>query len=463
MPQLVKPYTYSSGTTISSTQVNANEDAIINTINALDEDNFDASTQIPNSMLAEIQPDIVDAHADSATEYLTATTPGTTAALLAGTTAVPALLTDELERLRYRLLANNHLISTYFMDSGGLVKDAGWVESAPFGPQLFANNGFEVKTSATASVAPDNWTLVGTPTSLVVTAPGLASPTAGKYKKAIRITCSGAAGEGLQQTLTGVKASTKYLIGMTFAKVSGTPVLKIETTNGLASGAYQNLAVTPIATIATISHVQAIVQTTTTGTDLTVKFTNTAAAADVFDIYQVWAYEVKDSTNLGLPHIPMQTASSSTESDVLDAGSGTWTTISALTLSQYIPARGYRLIYECNLTYAAKVEATMPETCDSGARIQMDIAGGGYNTVQGPFTRRFVFDTSGNTIRHSAHHDYMKHVVENPTPGSIYTFHAELGVFDGGANAADLVVNPDFSASGMGQSVSFARLYLERL
>ena len=64
MPQLVKPYTYSSGTTISSTQVNANEDAIINTLNALDEDNFDAGTQIPNSMLAEIQPDIVDAHAD---------------------------------------------------------------------------------------------------------------------------------------------------------------------------------------------------------------------------------------------------------------------------------------------------------------------------------------------------------------------------------------------------------------
>jgi hypothetical protein len=47
MPQVVKPYTYSSGTTISSTQVNANEDAIINAVNALDEDNFDAGTQLP--------------------------------------------------------------------------------------------------------------------------------------------------------------------------------------------------------------------------------------------------------------------------------------------------------------------------------------------------------------------------------------------------------------------------------
>ena len=47
MPQLVKPHTYLSGTTISSTQVNANEDAIINTLNALDEDNLDPATQIP--------------------------------------------------------------------------------------------------------------------------------------------------------------------------------------------------------------------------------------------------------------------------------------------------------------------------------------------------------------------------------------------------------------------------------
>lgn len=461
MPQLVKPYTYTSGSVISSTQVNANEDAIINTLNALDEDNLDPSTQIPNSMLVEIQPDIVDAHADDAAEYLTVTTPGTTAGLLAGTTAVPALLTGEIERLRYRLLANNHLVSTSFMDSSAVQQEAGWVEPPIVGPQLFANNGFETKTSAVAGDAPDGWTLEGTPTSLVITAPGLAVPLAGVNKKALRVTFRTTPNEGFKQTLSGLKASTKYLIGMTFAKVSGSPVLKITTTGGLASGAYQNLAATT-ATVATISHFQAIVQTTTAGAPIVVKFTNTASAADVVDFYQVWAYEIKDSTNHGLPHIPMQTATSSTESDVLSGGTADWTTISALTLSQYIPAPGYRLIYECNLTYAAKVEATMPETCDSGARIQMD-SGSGYSTVQGPFTRRFVFDTSGNSIRHSSHHDYMKHVVENPTPGLTYTFHADLGVYDGGANAADLVVNPDFSSAGMGQSVSFARLYLERL
>ena len=457
MPQLVKPYTYSNGTVISSTQVNANEDAIINTLNALDEDNLDPATQIPNSMLEEIQPGIVDAHATDAAEYLTAITPGTTAS-----PSLPDKLTDELERLRYRLLANNNLVSTVYMDSSATQQDAGWVEPPIVGPQLFTNNGFETKTSAVAGDAPNGWTLEGTPTSLVITAPGLAVPSAGVNKKALRVTFRTTANEGFKQTLSGLKASTKYLIGVSFAKVSGSPSIRIATTGGLGSGAYQNLA-TNFSPILTISHIQAVVQTTTAGDPLVVKFINTAAAADVVDFYQVWAYEIKDSTNIGLPHIPMQTASSSTEADILDGGTGTWTTITALTLGQYIPASGYRLVYECNLTYAAKVEGTMPETCDSGARIRMDVSGGGYNTVQGPFTRRWISDTVGNSVRHSAHHDYMKHVVENPTPGSTYTFHAELGVFDGGANAADLVVNPDFSASGMGQSVSFARLYLERL
>lgn len=447
MPQLVKPHTYSSGSVISSTQVNANEDAIINTLNALDEDNFDPSTQIPNSMLAEIQPDIVDAHADDAAEFLTAVTPGSSAS-----PSLPAHLTDELERIRYRVLGNNHLISTYYMGSDGLIKDAGWVESAPFGPQLFSNNGFETKTSATASDAPDGWTLVGTPTSLVITAPGLASPTAGKYKKAIRITCSGAAGEGIQQTLYGMKASTKYLIGMTFAKFSGTPQLKIETTNGLASGAYQNLAVTT-STSATISHVQAIVQTTSTGTDLTVKFTNTAAATDVFDLYQVWAYEIKDSTNLGLAQIPMQTASDSTSRDLpstFTASQWNYETWTQMSLSQYVPAMGYRMIYD------VAISALSSGTGNNIHRHSFSIKLDG-NIVQGPLIKYTEYSSGtpevGDIIM-------LSHVVENPAPGATYAFTVEVGAYNTGSASSQVTLNP--LLNGL-QAVSRARLRLERL
>ena len=461
---------YVDGNYLPAAELQADFDALVNVINGnLDEDNLHSSTQIPNSMLVEIQPDIVDAHADSATEYLTATTPGTTAALIAGTTAVPALLTDELERLRYRLLANNHLISTYFMDSGGLVKDAGWVESAPFGPQLFVNNGFEVKTSATASVAPDNWTLVGTPTSLVITAPGLANPTAGKYKKAIRITCSGAANEGVQQTLYGMKASTKYLIGMTFAKVSGTPILKIETTNGLASGAYQNLAVTT-ATIATIQHVQAIVQTTTTGTDLTVKFTNTVAAADVFDIYQVWAYEVKDSTNLGLPHIPMKTASLTTEDTTVPAafvanpgssGNFTFETYTSFSLSQYIPLQGYKITYEVDLSLVAN----SGQQAVFSFEIQED-SGSGASTVEGPYM--YVSDDSGNTHQ-SGQTIKLRFIRESPTAGLTYAYTTRIGAFGNGANYVDMTLSPKIGDTAGSEGTDYkqmssrARLIVERL
>lgn len=427
MPQLVKPHTYTFGSVISSTQVNENEDAIINTLNALDEDNLDPSTQIPNSMLVEIQPDIVDAHADSNTEFLTATTPGTTAS-----PSLPAQLTDELERLRYRILGNNHLISTVYMDSSAVMQDAGWVESAPFGPQLFTNNGFETKTSGTAGAAPDGWTLVGTPTSLVITAPGLASPTAGVNKKALRVTFRTTPNEGFQQTLSGLKASTKYLIGMSFARVSGTPQLKITTTGGLGSGAYRNLAATT-STNTTISHFQAIVQTTSTGDPIVVQFTNTTSAADVVDFYQVWAYEIKDSTNLGLPHIPMQTATSTTAVTYPTSGwtgaGATWRTqtITGLSLSQYVPCLGYRFVYEVTVPFK-DVDATAGR---AGSRlygaIRLQIDAGATNTVAGPIYYETVgagsdIDTGG-TLR-------LRYAIENPTPGSTYNFSFLLGVYD---------------------------------
>ncbi len=464
MALVSKPYSFTSGTTINDNEVDDNFDTLYTLVNGnLNEANLSGSIQIPNSALVIVEPEYVDAHADDAAEYLTATTPGTTGGILGGS-ARPNKLSDELERLRYRLLANNNLVSTYFTDTSGNAQSAGWVEPRILGPQLFTNNGFETKTSAVAGDAPDGWTLEGTPTSLVITDPALAVPEAGKEKRALRVTYRATANEGFKQTLTGLKASTKYLIGCTYAKVSGAPVIKIETTGGLATGDYKNSTSFTSTSGTAVAHFQVIVQTATTGADMVVKFLDTTSAGTaVTDFYQVWAYEMKDSTNIGLPHVPMQTATSSTESDILGGASADWTTVSALTLSQYIPFSGYRLVYECNLTYAAKTEGTMPETCDSGARIQMDVAGGGYNTVQGPFTRRLIMDASGNSIRHSAHHDYMRHVVENPTAGSTYTFHAELGVYDGGGNAADLVVSPDFSSSGMGQSVSFARLYLERL
>lgn len=455
MPQLVKPYTYTSGATISSTQVNANEDAIINTLNALDEDNLDPATQIPNSMLEEIQPGIVDAHATDAAEYLTAITPGTTAS-----PSLPDKLTDELERLRYRLLANNNLVSTVYMDSSATQQDAGWVEPPIVGPQLFTNNGFETKTSAVAADAPNGWTLEGTPTSLVITAPGLAVPSAGVNKKALRVTFRTTANEGFKQTLSGLKASTKYLIGVSFAKVSGSPSIRIATTGGLGSGAYQNLA-TNFSPILTISHIQAVVQTTTAGDPLVVKFINTAAAADVVDFYQVWAYEIKDSTNIGLPHIPMQVANYTTADDAI-AGSGaaTWTNEPDLSLSQYVPAPGYRLRYSVQLSFASPAVAGSVRKFQYAFRIQQNISGGGATTVEGPYSWTANQQTNnefiGGTMR-------MEWVVENPTPGATYAFTTDIFVENDGADeAATLIMNPTIGG-GTAIPVSRARLIVERL
>ena len=417
MALISRPNTYTASTIIDPDEVNADFDTLYTEINGnLNEANLSGSISIPNSALAIIDPEYVDAHADNAAEYLTATTPGTTGGILGGS-ALPNKLADELERLRYRLLGNNHLISTYFTDTSGTPQAAGWVEPGLLGPQLFTNNGFETKTSVVAGNAPDGWTLEGTPTSLVITDPGLAVPLAGKEKKALRVTSRAVANEGFKHTLTGLKASTKYLIGMTYARVSGSPVLEILTTGGLATGDYQNSAATTSTAGTAIAHFQVIVQTATTGADMVVKFIDTTSAGtSVVDYYQVWAYEMKDSTNLGLPHIPMQTATYSTADDTLtNSGAGAWSNRSGLSLSQYIPALGYRLVYEVSLTFKGETTSGTDAKYEYAFRVQQNIDGAGATTVEGPYGWRYRSTTdgqfTGGTIT-------MKYVVENPTPGS---------------------------------------------
>ncbi len=429
MPTVSKPYTYVSGATISPTQVNANEDALYNAINGnLDEDNLSGSTQIPNSMLETIEPSIVDAHSDDEAEFLTATSPGDT-----GTTSLPDKLSDELERLRYRFLANNHLISAVFTDSAGVQQSIGWIESAPVGPQLFVNNGFEVKTSAVAGDAPDGWTLEGTPTSFVITAPGLAIPAAGLNKKALRTTYRTTANEGLKQVLKGLKASTKYIVGATYARVSGSPSVKITTTGALASGDYQNLNVAASTVGTAVAHFQSVFQTTTAGGDVTVKFINGNAAADVIDYYQVWAYELKDSTNLGYAHIPMQTATDVTASTFPStwSGGGSWRTdtLTSLSLTQYVPATGYRFIYDVTVPYAAEDAADSREGCRVYGAILLTIDAGATNVVSGPVCKQIRNETAGADTA-IADTFNLQYIVENPTPGSSYAFAFRLGVYD---------------------------------
>ena len=448
---------YVDGNYLPAAELQADFDALVNVINGnLDEDNLHSSTQIPNSMLADIAMSKVLDLADDIATYSTTTSPGDTA-----TPSLPTTLAAEMQRLRNRLLGlRGYVTNPFYMNSSGVATAAAWFEPRPTGRNLLPNPGFELHSAGTPN-APDGWSLVSTPATVAIENP--AHTGTGLEKRSLNIVTNGS-NEGISATVGGLKASTKYLVGMAYSitdngTVAGT--VGLYTSNGLATGNYQNLALTASTeSAATVAVLNGIVKSTATPDNMTISIYATNSGAD-FNIHSVWMYELGESYPDELPVIPSQSATSSTQSDVTDAGTGTWTTVSGLTLSQYIPAPGYRLHYEASISYAAKIEGTMPETCDSGVRIQMDVDGGGYNTVQGPFTFRNYSVTGDNQLQFSARQT-MHHIVENPTPGSLYTFRADLGVYDGGANAADLVVNPDYSASGLGQSRSDSRLWLER-
>lgn len=440
-----------------ASEINADFDGLVNLVNGnLDTANLSASANIANSQLVDIAMSKVLDLADDIATYRTTTTPGDTA-----TPSLPTTLAAEMQRLRYRIGGNTGYSSNvYYMNSSGVATAAAWFEPKLVGPNLIPNPGFEVHSAGTPN-APDGWALVSTPATVAIENPAYTS--VGLEKRSLNIVTNGA-NEGISATISGLKASAKYLIGMTYTLTdNGTVagVLRLSTSGGLGSGNYQNLVLdTSTEAASTVATVQGIVKATSTPDPIVVSITATTAGGD-FNLISVWMHELADGAPADLPSIPSQTGTNSTETDVLDAATGTWSTVSGLTLSQYIPAHGYRLHYECSISYSAKTEGTMPETFDSGVRIQMDIDSGGYNTVQGPFTFRNYSVTGDNQLQFSTR-QYMHHIVESPVPGSLYTFHADVGVYDGGANAADLTLNPNYSTAGMGQSRSEAKLWLER-
>jgi len=449
------------GTTILAAEHNYDLDTLYTALSGgLDTNNLSPTAGITNGQLEEIAVTKVSDYSSTAAVSLTSVDAGSTGTLYAGTTTLPTDLSDELERLRYRLLANNHLISTIYKNSGGTNTAIGWVEAPIVGPQLLANNGFELKSSATAGVAPDGWTLVGTPTSLTVTAASSAGKSVGLHKRSLVFT-SAAANDGISQTVYGLKASTKYLIGLAYVRTDATVNLTV--TGGLGSGDYQNFSITDSSNT-TMAYMQGIVQTDTTPTDLTVKVLNTlAGGAKVCALYQIWMYEVRDQTPIGTPSIPLQVANYSTVNDIIaGGGAATWTNISALTLSQQVPTMGYRMVFSVVLSFKSAPVTASIRDFNYGFRIQQKIGAAAAATVEGPYSwianQQSNQEVVGGNMR-------MEWVVENPTPGSLYTFTVDVLVNNAtvASDSGQLWMNPPIGTASTVASTSRSRLVVERM
>lgn len=431
--------------------------------------NISGSASIANSKLADIAMSKVLDYADDIATYETTATPGDTAS-----PSLPTTLQAEMTRLRYRLDAlKRYSTNVYYMNSSGTATAAAWFEPVLTGRNLLPNPGFELHSAGTPN-APDGWSLVSTPATVAIENPAFTS--VGLEKRSLNIVTNGS-NEGISCSVGGLKASKKYIVGMTYTLTdNGTVagVLRLSTTSGLASGNYQNL-VLDVSTEAasTVATIQGIVKSTSTPDSMTISITGTTAGAD-FNIIDVWMYELGDGKPFELPAIPTQTATKSTEDTTVPAaftanpggnGAFTFETYSDFNLSQYVPFPGYRFIYEVTLSFLSNQSGALDRAWFS-FEIQENVDGGGAATVEGPYP--WVSDQNGSS-QQIAGTVTMRFIRENPTPGSTYAYTTRIGAFGNGADYADMTLSPKVgdTAGSEGtdykQTTSRARLIVERI
>ena len=452
---------YVDGNKLPAAELNADFDNLITVINGqLDSDNISSSANIPNSALAEIDGTKVADHAEDDATFLTATSAGDSF-----NTSRPTNLEGELERLRYRIKANNgYFTEQKATNASNSLTTLGWTEPPIAGPNLLLNAGFE-DNAITDQDPPTHWTEEGTLTASSIEGAVAAHDTYGGHKRSLRFT--GAASAGISQTVQGLKAETKYLFGAAFFLTTGG--LTLRTAGGLAaSNAYQDPSETYTTTGSSVVVRNFVVQTDSSATDIKVELLGSTSSNDI-NILGCWFHELNEAAPAQLPHIPTQTASASTEVSNLpttfDASwDSNWTTDSSLSLSQYIPSPGYRLIYESQIQWdSGKTDTTF----HYGFRLRMN--DGSDSTVDGPY---FVSQDEHGTGRAVAGGVInLRHVVDDPTPGVTYAFSYQVTAYDDGiATSTRPLLHPDFTPTRTGgsagssiQSTSRARLRVEKI
>jgi hypothetical protein len=437
---------------ILASEVNTDFNSIYNEFNGeIDEDNIDPAANIPNSSLVVIEPDHVNDHADTDPIYLTTASPGTTAAPLK-----PTDMEGELERIRYRFAANNTQINAQYMTSGDILADLGWVEPGAVGRNMLPNPGFEAQTGV-ADSAPDGWALVGTPGTVDILVPSATG--AGLEKRSLNIIADDAT-EGISAVVGGLKLSTKYIVGIAYILNSGE--MNLITAGGLNAGKdYQDILFNDATAAGTLEEWQGVVSTNTSADDLTVTIQSTAAADD-FELFYVWMYELSDTFPVEIPHIPQQYVTYTTNEAITDTGgTGTWTELTDLTIDQYIPHAGYKCTYEVTISCVSGTGAG-GSTPAYAFRIEEGQDGGADVPKRGPFPFGGVWGASEAVASTFT----LKYVVENPTPGVIYDFSVDVYVDGNGATYPTTIgMNPDVGAvaSPAITTQSEATLTIERL
>lgn len=386
------------GTVIEADEVNTDFDTVYNAVNAgLDNANINTAAAIELSKL--------DGYSDTAAEMATETTPGVT-----GGTSAASTMQAELERLRYKLKEIGTGTSTKRLDGTASVDLISWFDTPQVGPNLIQNGNFAIGLE---SSVPFGWTNVNTAT--------LALTTAGKTEgqasmRALRITAAGGTNEGVQQTLAGLKASTKYVVGCR-AKATSGDTFRLVTT-GADGAVFGNLDLSTTST--SYVTLAGVIVTDSTPTDIVVQLL-AAADTDIVDVTHVWVRECAtdrlpfSSTPWHYQEITGVTNNHYVANTLTDSG---------LSLAVVAPGPGYQIEVVSSLTFnspASGSTASAAELQENGTTVDVIQTAGHSNGGSDAETFQF---------------NYVK---RDPTPGTTYTYTVVLaGTANSGRNTAAL-------------------------
>lgn len=442
------------GNTLPAAELNADFDGIVTHINGqLDETNLRGATQIPSSMLETLSGTDIDDHASTTAEFLGSTNPGDSFSV-----TLPTDLTEEIESLRYRAKHDKRYgTNLKAWNSSGSTVNLGWTEPPIVGPNLILNGGLD-SGSLTSGDAPDGWTEVGTIATSAIESVG-ASFVGGSDKRSLAFTGTNA-GNGFSQTLTGLKGSTKYLIGVAYTRTSGG--LAFSTTGGAGSGNYQNPTVTDNSSSG-YAFQNIVVKTDSSATDLVFRILTSESGANDNNVHSVWAYELSDGAPNELPSISPQTVSISSEDTAHPSTFSTdwqnnWETVTEFSLSQYIPAPGYNVKYRAKVSFGLQTSSIVEG--HFAFRLKRD-----GTVVDGPYAYA-IDETAGFPgLRQSVGHIELSDAVYGATPGNTYDFTVEVTAYNDGSQDSRLRLHPevDMGSSNIIQTVSRAWLDVERI
>lgn len=261
---------YLPNTSINSSEVNGDVDTIVNDYNG-------NITDANMAAVAAVNGSKIDDHSDTNAIQATATSPGNS-----GSESLPTQMEQEIERLRYKLEELNLGVDADRVDASGVV-DCSWIDLPYRGPNLLRNGDFSSQTGG-AGTAPDGWALVSGPTTVAIQA----SPASEGDANEVRIVANASLAEGIQQVVSGLKSSTRYLIAARMRVNVGT--MRLRTLGADSASSFRNIDISSTST--SFVTLKGVVQTDATPTDITVQLLSDAdATLDDFDTTHVGMWE----------------------------------------------------------------------------------------------------------------------------------------------------------------------------